>query len=122
MKKLIYLFVLAMLVSGCAAFANSRMTPKLSLGMTKQDVLKIGGQPYKAAATIDKKTGEPTEVLTFREYICCPADYLYVVTHFKEGKLVQFGDRSDWMTAADYEGERKIKITTDQNINVKTDK
>ena len=48
MKKLIYLFVMAILVSGCATYSgfiarNRENLMKLSIGMNKQEVLNIMG-------------------------------------------------------------------------------
>ena len=58
MKKLIYLFVIVVLLSGCA---SSSVMPwgiekarknlmKLEIGMTKQEVITIMGEPYNREA------------------------------------------------------------------------
>ena len=123
MKRIIFLIIIPFLLSACAT--TSQITPKLSLGMTKQEVLKNCGRPYKTGATTNSQTGEIIEALTYREYIDAPGfriaepDIIFVNIYFKNGKVVQYGEGMDWKTFADYEGERKIKVTTDENIKVK---
>ena len=123
MKKKYFLLILFLLLSGCVT--ASKITPKLSLGMTKQQVLQNCGRPYKSGATIDPKTGETIEALTYREFIYDSAagDLVtppptFINIYFKDGKVVQYGEGADWKTLSDYEGERKVKITTDEKIKI----
>ena len=48
MRKIIYLFILAMIVSGCAATVPN--LNGISLGITKQDVIKVLGNPNNVSA------------------------------------------------------------------------
>ncbi|MDD5005020.1 MAG: DUF3192 domain-containing protein [Candidatus Omnitrophica bacterium] len=59
MKKLIYLFVAVILVSGCASYWNSlpwsidnnrKKLMELEIGMTKKEVINVMGDPYNREA------------------------------------------------------------------------
>lgn len=94
MKKLIYFLILGMLISGCAA-TSSRLN-NLSLGMTKQEVIKKIGNPSST------KASEGVEVLEYMLYPCgglsvCN-DEPYWVT-LRDNKVVQFGKAGDFGTA-----------------------
>jgi len=103
---------------GCAH--RLPITSKVYIGMTKEQVLQICGRPYKMGAYTNPKTGEVIEGLTYKEYIdnwrTLTTDVLLTHIYLKDGKIIQYGEPGDWMTEADYEGERKIKITTDEHI------
>lgn len=126
MRKHIILLIAILILAGCAT--TSQVTSRISLGMTKQEVIKLCGQPYKFGATIDTD-GEPIEAITYREYIysnslgyATPPPPTFTNIYFKNGKVVQYGSGNDWKTFADYEGERKVKITKDENIRINQDK
>lgn len=96
MKKLIYLFVMAILVSGCAT--TSSITPQLQLGTTKDEVLKKCGQPIQVSATKDKD-GKVMETFMYREtlygnIIAPRAETTVLITYvnFEDGKVVYFGN------------------------------
>lgn len=70
MKKLIYLFVIVMLVSGCAStmpwnIERARKNlMKIEIGMSKQEVIDIMGAPYDREAYI-LENGETVEFLIY---------------------------------------------------------
>ena len=82
---------------GCATVSG--IAPKLSIGMTKEEVLKQCGQPYTMAATIDKSTGRPLEALAYRERVKQTTDGLFnpgsgeIITNIFliDGKVIQYG-------------------------------
>jgi len=93
--------------------------------MTKQEVIKTMGQPTALRAAMRGESGEPVEVF---EYVLCKPgsdgligwDTQYILI-FCSGKLTSWGEPHDWQTQADLEGERKLKLTTDENIKIKTE-
>lgn len=96
MKKLIYLFVMLMLVSGCATV--SQVTPKLSLGMTKEEVIAKCGNPTQSGALKDKD-GKVLESFMYRETLYQGAlgqgGYASPITtyvYFEDGKVVYYGN------------------------------
>jgi hypothetical protein len=109
------------LLSGCAT--SSRRLNTLSLGMSKQEVIKKLGQPTAFRGAFKDEANRNVEAY---EYVLCKPgsdgiigwDTSYIL-YFSEGKLSKWGEPNDWTTAADREGERKIKITTDENIKIK---
>lgn len=118
------LFLLTLFFFSCAT--ASRITPKLYIGMTKEDVIKACGRPYKAGARYNPETDETIEAISYREsfyetpignWVNPPKESI-VHIYFKDRKIIQYGAGLDWTTKADYEGERKIKITTDKNIKI----
>lgn len=119
MNKYLLFLLSLFIVSGCA---TTRITPKISLGMTKKEVIKLCGEPYKTGATIER--GEKLEAFTYQERaLYSPqyglfSPYSFIHIYFIDGKVVQYVGDKDWMTLSDYEGERKIKITTDETIKV----
>jgi hypothetical protein len=96
MKKFVYCCVIALLAAGCATTESSRITSKLSLGMTREEVLKTCGQPYASGAAFDPDTGASKEYLVYKETIY-PGDYfrpyeaLMTNVFIVGGKVVQYG-------------------------------
>ena len=73
MKKIIYLFVMTMLVSRCASYwhslpwsidSNRRNLMKLEIGMAKQEVISVMGNPYNREAYA-LPDGKPLEFLIY---------------------------------------------------------
>lgn len=98
MKKLIYFLGVVMLICGCAT--TSAVTPKLSLGMTKQEVLAKCGNPTQSGAIKDKE-GRTLESFMYRETLYemplpmggyAPPAITYV--YFIDGKVIYFGSNS----------------------------
>ena len=87
MKRLIYLFIFAMFVSGCATTYS--FTSKLSLGMTKQEVLAKCGNPFQAGA-VKGNDGRTYETLTYKFYDMFTGEITTYV-FFTDGKIVYYG-------------------------------
>ena len=96
-------------------------------------VFVMQSNPYRAAyagpAIKNPKTGEVIEALTYREILynvswrdISQQAPMYTKIYFKDGKVVQYGADLDWTTLSDFEGERKIKVTTDENIEIKKER
>ena len=94
MKKLIYLFGLIILLSGCAFIGSASRINSVSLGMSKEDVIRVMGEPISTAA------GEGKEYLNYnldetgkwgvREpYFVC----------FKDGRVISYGRKGDFGTS-----------------------
>ena len=66
MKKLLLLALLPMLLIGCKTTAV--LSTKVSLGMTKEQVIQICGTPFKTAAQLDS-LGNTQEILYYKEKI-----------------------------------------------------
>ena len=117
---LVVIFISAFL-SGCAT--STRRLNNISLGMTKQEVIKELGHPAAFRGAFKDEAGKNLEAY---EYVLCKPtsdgllcwDTSYLL-YFANGKLIKWGEPDDWITVADREGERKIKITTDENIKIK---
>ena len=94
MRKAIALLVLVLLISGCAT--TSSITPKLSLGMTKQEILAKCGQPFQAGA-VKGSDGKTYESFMYKENICQTSvgigTFTPVITYvwFSDGKVVYYG-------------------------------
>lgn len=92
MKKIIYLLVIAALLIGCATV--SRVTPRLSLGMTKKEVLAKCGRPYQSSA-VEGYDGKIYETFTYketlRETFMGDQTPVYTYVHFVDDKVVYYG-------------------------------
>ncbi len=93
MKKIICLFVLALLISGCAT--TSRVAQNISLGMSTQEVLRVAGKPFSKNIGKDAE-GNSIEEWFYRETTWDDAGWSWdktiinsVVT-FKDGKVESF--------------------------------
>lgn len=88
MKKLIYLFVMAMLVSGCATGLHQTIAPnrvsllKLSIGMSKEEVLKVMG-------TKSFSTYSQGNVLGIPSYLTITNPYRSEVMRGKDDKIFE---------------------------------
>lgn len=98
MKRTLLLFLLPLLfLPGCVQqLLPSRSLMGLSIGMTKQQVVKILGEPTAFRGATVSANGETTELFEYTCLIegsvttwCC---WLY----FKENRLVQWGAPNDW--------------------------
>ena len=114
MKKLIMVLSLVLL-AGCATTRG--ITSQLEIGMTKEEVLKKCGQPYKISASKSKaKNGEDVLVTAFVYKVdwwdqmdySRPENFLEIC--FVNGKITQWGTGYGWKTVADYEGTKKYDI------------
>lgn len=64
MSKIFFLLMVCFVFIGCAT--SSRIT-KISLGMTKEDIIAAYGEPHSTKVEQDSETGETIEVLTYKE-------------------------------------------------------
>ena len=121
-KRIVVLLVAIMTfitASGCATKTELR---KLSIGMDKNDVANILGEPRSTRASI--RTSSTIEIwdYTFAKTVLGfpPVRDTYWL-FFKDSKLVQWGEENDWGTPAkDPDYVEKI-IIQNQNLNEKKD-
>jgi Cft2 family RNA processing exonuclease len=95
LKQFIVLCVLASLTSGCVT--SAKKMNRISLGMTKEDVINVLGEPDSM------KAGQGVEVM---EYMLAPANAVVSdgEAHWvfiKDGKVVQYGRAGDFGTSKD---------------------
>jgi hypothetical protein len=96
----------------CLIFAISCATPRsslkqVSLGMTKEEVIKSIGEPEVRRGAITNKFGQVIEVWEYRilakgkllDIMAWDADDYWF--YFVEGKLIQWGKAGDWRREAD---------------------
>jgi hypothetical protein len=92
MQYSISLLLVSILACGCAT--TSRVTPRISTGMTKQEVLSVCGNPFSTEARADN-----LEVLVYKESIydtsigqmtMNPADTLYTYITLENGKVIRY--------------------------------
>jgi len=95
MKKIIYFFVMALMTSGCVATAAR--TNKLSLGMTKMDVIKAMGDPTSVKAKNNEEVLEYILYPTWVPSIYDKSQQFWVV--LQDGKVVQYGQAGDFSSA-----------------------
>ncbi len=96
MKKLVCTCLAALLAAGCATVETSQITPRLSLGMTREEVLRACGKPYASGAAFDQDTGVSKEYLVYKETIYPgdnyrPYEALMTSVFIINNKVVQFG-------------------------------
>ncbi len=91
MRKVV-LLILCVLLSGCVT--TSAVTPKLSLGMTKQEVLAACGNPRQSGA-IQTQDGRILESFEYKESpLLEPASKDLSITtyvYFEDGKVIYYG-------------------------------
>jgi len=96
MRKIILAIIsLTIILHGCAT--TSRITPKLSLGMTKQEVLRKCGNPLQSGA-LKRENGKMVETFIYKEKIFFTEETsilrgnpLNTYVYFEDGKVVYFG-------------------------------
>ena len=100
MKKLICLLVLVMILSGCATVSS--ISPKLSLGMSKQEVLEKCGRPFQAGV-IPNNNKEVLERFTYKEietlmFFGGRPKSTYTYVYFADGKVIYYGSNPNMPT------------------------
>ena len=106
MKKLICFLILVMLVSGCGA-TTSKLTPKLALGMTKQEVLAKCGTPRQLGA-MQTKDGQVIENFIYEEGRFWNIHGLInTYIYFIDGKVVCYGGDPTMLTEKEYREMRR---------------
>jgi starvation-inducible outer membrane lipoprotein len=121
-RKMLFLVILSIFIlSGCVT--STRRLNSISLGMSKQEIIKELGQPAAFRGAFKDESGKNLEAYEYvlckpsaDKIICWDTSYLL---WFSDGKLTRWGEVNDWVTTADREGERKLKITTEENIKIK---
>jgi hypothetical protein len=86
------LFMFCLLLAGCQAAIYGTATDfeKISLGMTKQDVIKELGKPVSVSADADK--GEESFIYKRMKHAISEWPRTYSVV-FREGKVVRYGEQ-----------------------------
>ena len=116
MRKLIYLFVLAVLVSGCAALLPNQLN-SLKLGMSKEEVIKTLGPPESISAS---------EGIEYLNYSALVVGGMGATTpHYvciQGGKVVSFGKHGDFGTTEQPAQVIKLigDVKTSETVNVQT--
>ena len=106
MKKIVYLLILLLMISGCAIFGPRyiwRGAPnfeKISLGMNKGEVKKAIGPSDLVRGSMYAKDRTKIEVWEYMEAIGSGLKRQYWV-YFADDKLVQWGEAGDWEKEAD---------------------
>ena len=80
----------------------------LSVGMSKEQVVKTLGEPSVFRGATVSATGETTELY---EYIVVEGFnmVIYYWFYFRENKLVQWGKTCDWQKASDNVQEIRVR-------------
>ncbi|UCG35276.1 MAG: DUF2845 domain-containing protein [Candidatus Omnitrophota bacterium] len=89
MKRLICLFIMLIVLSGCAT--TSVITPKLALGMTKEEVLKKCGRPLRSGAMRGEK-GEVLETFVYEETLFRQGQaWITTYVYFQDNEVIYYG-------------------------------
>lgn len=117
MKK-IFILLLCLGLGGCATASQLN---QISIGMSKDEVIKKMGQPISTAAIGGKEylnyrlvpSSEPAQWANYEPYFVC----------IQEGKVASYGQKGDFDSTKDPTQVIKIMgdIKSDEKINVKTE-
>jgi hypothetical protein len=88
MKRIFILLLVLGLLAGCA---TARLMNRISLGMTKDEVIKTIGQPGTTKA--NSNGTQILEYILYNSYDGLNEQYWVIL---KEGKVVQFGRAGDF--------------------------
>lgn len=98
----LYKVLICLLVFSCATTGK---LINLNLDMTKQDVITSIGKPDVARGSMRNKYGQVIEVWEYLEYKTDDQAFYGITTpywlYFYNGRLVQWGQASDWQQEAD---------------------
>lgn len=117
MKKTLVL-LLCLGLCGCA---TAYKINSISLGMSKEDVIKTMGKPVSTSAT------EGTEYLNYRLSETGDADFYGITTPYyvciRDGKVISYGRTGDFDSTKDPTQVIKVigDVKSDEKINVKTE-
>jgi uncharacterized protein YceK len=108
MKNLVYILMLAILLSGCATVSS--VSPKLSLGMSKQEVLAKCGRPTQIGA-VQGADGRTFETFTYREmlsesFVGGSQTPFYTYVYFVDGKVIYYGNNPNMPAMPNVEQRR----------------
>ena len=105
MKKLFFLSVVGLLLfSGCTAARNIRNSKKLRVGMTKNEVLAIMGEPEKQESFNKPDLWYYYQRTNWLDGFVTPDECFPLL--FKDGKLIGWGNHF----YSDYNAERRRLI------------
>lgn len=101
------LFALLLCLGLCGCATTSSVTPNLSLGMTKQEVIAKCGNPTQAGA-IQGKDGKAYETFMYREegLITARDSIITTYVYFADGKVIYYGGNPN-MPTEETEGQKK---------------
>ncbi|MCX5700644.1 MAG: hypothetical protein NTZ63_03805 [Candidatus Omnitrophica bacterium] len=100
--KLLAMWVCLLLIfsqSGCATAGNSSPLQNLKIGMSKDEVRLLAGNPDTIKQATKNNTGKNIESWT---YSLKTEEYLL---RFKDDNLAWWGEKQDWIMSSDYSGE-----------------
>ena len=104
------IILLSLLLISCAT--TSKMI-NLHLDMTKDEVIKVNGDPTVVRGSIKNKYDQIIEVWEYAEYKTSTDAFHGWETsywfYFYDGKLVQWGEAGDWRKEADRIYEYRFK-------------
>ncbi len=120
MKNLKSLFMYCCLLGcfftmGCVFFTKDvKILQKIEIGMSKDQVRQMVGEPVSVRGAIRNKEGQVVEVWTYILKRPGPHHNENYWLRFVDGKLVQWGQDKDWQREPDY---IEKKIFDDETLN-----
>lgn len=113
--------IVLLLCLGLCGCATAHKINSISLGMSKEDVIKTMGKPVSTSAT------EGTEYLNYKLAETGDDDFYGITTPYyvcvRDGKVISYGRTGDFDSTKDPTQVIKIlgDVKTDEKINVKTE-
>ena len=126
MRKISFLLVLVLLLSGCATIHSTKKLRRASLGMSKEEIVKVIGEPTVVRGAIINKFNQTVEVWEYKmdkgktageigvqaafaivsfgllsPALFVPGEIQHYWLYFYDNKLVQWGQAGDWGKEAD---------------------
>ena len=93
MKRLLFISLTIILISGCASTSTLR---NLSIGMSKNEVVEILGEPVTTHASDRHYGGIEIWDYIFREHGNPLSKRQRYWVYFKENEVIQWGKEGDW--------------------------
>lgn len=110
MKKILLLLFPILLLPGCfQQIIPAKRLMRLSVGMSKEQVVNVLGEPNAFRGATVSANGETTELY---EYLVNDGNLAwswYYFLYFKENKLVQWGKTDDWQRTSDAVQEIRVR-------------
>lgn len=101
--KITYLLILVVFLVGCAT-PTSRKMNRLSVGMTKSEVLDAMGKPSSTASP-----GKGVEFLRYREFYSWRNYYITYFVRLVDGRVDSYGETGDFDSTKDPTLDLNIK-------------
>ena len=90
-------------LTGCFFYSKDvRILQKIDIGMSKEQVLKVAGDPVSARGAKRNKEGQVVEVWEYALKRPGPHHNEDYWLRFVDGKLEQWGQEEDWEKETDY--------------------